>query len=256
MKQLLLVLALTFSFQALAQIEIEIGDKQLFGNYLRQQITDASKAPFSFVGKIGMSCTGTLVGPRHVITAGHCVYDLPSRSWMMNLTFTPRQVENGEYPFGTIKWKRVFVQKEFIEKADVDYDFAIVELEEPIGDKIGWAGIQPITNETSLKKIRITGYPQDEILDTMWTVTCPATIKGTQFSYKCDTYNGMSGSSIFSAKAAGAQEMISGIHSYGTNDYNGGVILNQNNFNIITAWKNGSNFSANTLVHNKNDPSR
>lgn len=246
MKQSLILLALTFSFHAFA--EIEIGDKALFGKYLREQITDASKAPYSFVGKIGTSCTATLIGPKHIITAGHCVFDYNRQEWMTYLFFTPRQIENGEYPFGRIKAKKVYLQKEFTEKADPDYDFAVIELAEAIGDKVGWADLQVVTNETSLKRIRITGYPQDEIMDTMWSVSCPATIKASRLAYNCDTYNGMSGSGIFSTKSNGAKELIYGIHSYATDESNGGVIINQRNFDIINSWKNGSHFPANTLT--------
>lgn len=246
MKQLLILLALTFSFQAFA--EIEIVDKELFGQYLREQITDTSKAPYSFVGKLNTSCTGTMIGPKHFITAGHCVYDVYDRVLTSYLVFTPRQIENGTYPFGQIKAKKIFIQKEFMDSLDVAYDFAIVELDEPIGTKTGWAEIQVVTNQTSLKQIRITGYPKDEMLDTMWSVTCPATIKGTEIRYKCDTSSGMSGSSLFSAKAPGAQETIYGIHSWGSSETNAGVIINQKNFDTINAWKNGVNFPANTVT--------
>jgi len=246
MKSFIFLLALTFSLQALAQIEI--GDKQLFGKYLREQITDTSKAPYSFVGKIGTSCTATLIGPKHIITAGHCVFDYNRQEWMTYIFFTPRQIENGMYPFGRIKAKKIFLQKEFTEKADPDYDFAVIELSEAIGDKVGWAELHVVTNETSLKNIRITGYPQDEILDTMWSVTCPASIKASKLAYYCDTYNGMSGSAIFSSKTPGAKESIYGIHSYATDESNGGVVINQRNFDIINSWKNGTQYPANTLT--------
>lgn len=247
MKQLLVLLALTFSFQTFA--EIEIVDKELFGKYLREQITDTSKAPYRFVGKLNTSCTGTLIGPKHFITAGHCVYDVyGDRQLTSYLIFTPRQIENGTYPFGQIKAKKIFIQKEFMDSLDVAYDFAVVELAEPIGTKTGWAELQVVTNETLLKKIRITGYPKDELLDTMWSVTCPATIKGTQILYNCDTSSGMSGSSLFSSKASAGQETIYGIHSWGSSETNGGVIINQKNFDIITAWKNGINYPANTVI--------
>lgn len=249
MKQLGILFALVFSFASIA--EIEIVDKELFGLYPREQISDSSKAPFSFVGKLNSSCTATLIGPKHFITAGHCVYDVYSRQMNTYLIFSPGQIENGTYPFGRIKAKKIYIQKEFIDSLNPDYDFAVVELSESVGTKTGWANLQAVTNEVALKKIRITGYPQDEIMDTMWSVTCPATIKGSQILYKCDTYNGMSGSSIFSAKAPGAQESIYAIHSWGSSESNGGVIINQKNFDLITGWMNDRS-SSNTVVRTTN----
>lgn len=246
MKHLTIFLSLSFSLQVVAQVEI--GDKELFGMFLREQVTNASKAPYSYVGKMNTSCTGTLIGPKHFITAGHCVYSPTYRELTSYLYFSPGQVENGAYPFGRIKAKKIYIQKEFINDLDPAYDFAVVELTEAVGEKTGWANIQIVTNETSLKKIRITGYPGDEMMDTMWTVTCPATIKGTQIQYKCDTYSGMSGSSLFSAKSSSATESIYGIHSWGSDESNGGVIINQKNYDIITAWKNGLNLPSNTIV--------
>lgn len=160
----------------------------------------------------------------------------------------PRQIENGEYPFGRIKATKILLQKEFTVNGDPSFDFAVVELAEAIGNKVGWAKFQAVTTETSFKKVRITGYPEDEILDTMWSVNCPASIKGSQILYKCDTFNGMSGSSIFASNGAGMEETIRGIHSWGTSETNGGVVINQKNLELINVWMKGSSYSANTLV--------
>ncbi|MFZ8933159.1 MAG: trypsin-like serine peptidase [Bacteriovoracaceae bacterium] len=209
-------------------------NKSVLGEYERTLATGHLNYPSRIVGHFRNVCTGTLIGPRHILTAGHCVYSFKKKSFKSRFIFKPGRIDKENSPFGTIQWEHVITLKKFIEGEGFAYDMAMVILSEPIGEKLGWAAIRETKN---LSQIKIMGYPGDKPRGTMWQVECPVeeVDKGI-IRHKCDTYGGMSGSGIQMPELNNDYVTLTGVHVFGGDKSNGAVALTHEKLAVLQEW--------------------
>jgi V8-like Glu-specific endopeptidase len=223
-------------------------DRVVSSNDDRAQITDTSSYPAYTVGwLIGQTskgdyytCSGTLIGPKSVITAAHCVYDHESGGWVTKLIFAPGATDANTFPFGTYEWADAKILKGFVSEYDgknygssMPWDLAEIELKDEAGNDVGWQGFK--VDDGSDFQATMLGYPGDKPDGTMWQTKCdipPGNFGDQLYWHICNSYPGSSGSSMFDTDAKG-DEHIRGINVAEDDKVNYGVRLIKPYFQFI-----------------------
>lgn len=190
--------------------------------------------------------TGILIGPNHVLTAGHNLFK--DGRWATEVFFTPGR-DQDDYPYGDSKGCVLLVHEKWQknDKKKDDYDFGMVILDASIGNIIGWSGLLSLP-DVLLKEwpVSITGYPGEKgsgnyYSTQMWGMRETITnITPEKLFYKIETSEGQSGSGICGAQWPEYEGFYTvGIHTGQEKEdasENRGVRLTKDKFKLIIEW--------------------
>lgn len=181
-------------------------------------VVAAAEFPWSAMGRLnnlGAHCSGTLIGPRLVATAAHCLWNRKTRrpTPPSSLVFVAGW-EKGQY------LKASHVAQTHIApgwRFDAPYgpeiaahDWALLELDEPLGDAVGW--VAPAASSEPGTRVVVAGYGQDRAHVPMAHIGCRITgrMPSGLLLHDCDAVHGDSGGPVMAWRDGGLR--LSGIH--------------------------------------------
>ncbi|MCC7271081.1 MAG: trypsin-like serine protease [Alphaproteobacteria bacterium] len=176
-----------------------------------RHIVEPREYPWSAIGRlnteIGQRCTGTLIGPRLVATAAHCLYN--------RRTGRPLRPESVHFLAGYARGAYVATARAVAIRRGADgppgdaaRDWALVTLEAPLGERVGWIGAAALNGPGIVAAARgavvlRAGYGQDRPHLPMAVLGCHvlgAGAGGALVAHDCDAVRGDSGSPLLLLK--------------------------------------------------------
>ncbi|MEM6620738.1 MAG: serine protease [Pseudomonadota bacterium] len=210
----------------------------------RRRISPATSIPWRMICQLIMTradnrqsrCTGWFIGPRTVMTAGHCVYSHSAGGWAKRIEVIPG-MDASSRPYGSMVGTSFRSVSGWTKKKKPEYDYgAIILPNNTLGNRVGWFGFANLSSG-SLRNLLAnnSGYPGDKPFGTQWYNAGRITrVTSKRLYYMFDTAGGQSGSPVWRYKD-GKRHAV-GIHAYGGCP-NKATRINKSVFDNMKKWK-------------------
>jgi V8-like Glu-specific endopeptidase len=203
----------------------------------RVQVLDTLRYPFNIICHLGRDfgdgrlrgCSGVLVAPRLVLTAGHCLFSLKRGRAPRRILVSPGRRSRRERPFGAMFAGACYAPRRFLgptSPAPVrrasDYGFIVLPRAFPRINRympVGAASDAALARLCRGARVGIAGYPGDRPAGTMWfhrERLVGFDTKGLR--YTVDTCPGHSGAPVWAESAPRRNIQVVGVHTSGIVD--------------------------------------
>jgi glutamyl endopeptidase len=189
-------------------------------------------------------CTAFMMSRDVAVTAGHCVYDVPTHHWANNVRIVPAKNGASE-PYGacTASWLDVWTTSAYMSSGSADTDYGLIKLTCDIGNTVGWFGWWYAPAENLVNQyFYVEGYPGDHPAQMWWDGDVVNAQSATRMFYSIDTAPGQSGSPVYHLNSVTpglcGGWCVTGIHTYGPFDsaYNSGTRFTADVMSFINYW--------------------
>jgi V8-like Glu-specific endopeptidase len=192
----------------------------------RVRVLDTELAPWRMIcalrmrGQSGAGAIGTgwFVGPRTLLTAGHCVYSTQFfGGWASSIEVSPGR-SGAAFPYRTVRSTRFSSVNRWVQSQDPDFDIGCIHLDEPFGNEVGWFGVGALApDELEGYLVNVSGYPGDRGGGTEQYHHKNRILRVTErrLFYDVDTFGGQSGAPVWIHETDTAPPLAVGIHAYG-----------------------------------------
>jgi V8-like Glu-specific endopeptidase len=186
--------------------------------------------------------TGTLIGPRVVLTAGHVVFDRQygGYPWRIDVTLggAQRFTTQGVQVRTTTQW----VETDSYSNSPISaFDYGVIALANPVDNLV-----RPLTSiETTPSEVlrtlsvNVAGYPitPASTLGSLYGAITPlSSFNDFRLFYPVLTRSGMSGGPVFDVDSATSFATIRGVHTSIVNGQGSGVRVTANVHAMIQQW--------------------
>jgi len=186
--------------------------------------------------------TGWFIGPKTLITAGHCVFIKNSGTpgqdgWVKQITVVPGR-NGSDSPFGQVTSSDFHAVTGWTEDGSEEYDYSAIILSTDLGNQTGWFGFGTYADDDLISAMaNIAGYPGDKPDGSLWYDAHQIdSVKPKKVYYDIDTMGGQSGSGVW-REIEGSRYAVA-IDAYGGTSTNSGTRIDDAVYQNMLDWKN------------------
>jgi glutamyl endopeptidase len=233
------LLAYGKSDQRLRSTAVRIGLETVLGVDQRVRISDTDKLPWRMIAGLRLMPkpplsssfigTGWFIGPKTLLTAGHCVYSQSDfGGWIGQIEVSPGR-NGGKFPYNTVTATRFSATEVWQTSSDPDFDIGCIHLNDPVGDTVGYFKIASLGDaDLADALVNVSGYPGDRGNGTeqYHHVNRVLRTAAKRIYYDVDTYGGQSGSPVWYQAGRSDHPVAVAVHAYGVGATAAGITAN------------------------------